>query len=418
MRKGLETISIALMMILALVNSVPIRRTSKALQPSLGVLRIYGSVDKPLNLTYDEFASFPMVSEEARLLCVAYFPDVTYNWTGIPLFYLLTLAEIRPEAYKIVTRGVGGFESDLLVEDALRPTTILALRANGTNLPEVSGIQGLYRLVVPCKYGYKWVGDVEEIEVVTTDYKGTYEGSGWSDEADVPDCGPLPAQTPPLRTFSLYYGNMTFEVDVYSNASVDALAFDYTQKALNINLTVPEGTSGFAEFILQQDFLRDPYIVTLDGNAINVTEGDTTRLSYLYVPLNGGFHVTTILGTEFFGHIPQIIVDYNAITYFGQNATFNASESFDLRGIVSYEWSFGDGMNASGPVVFHSYSEVGTYQVRLNVTNIEGISSFETLTVIVGNPPGYIPLPLKVFLATVLSLLVLMLAILLRKRRK
>jgi hypothetical protein len=277
-RKRLGMASSALVLIFASTFFLPSLGKTTLAQGS-GALEIHGSVNKPLNLTYAELLSFPMVSEVARLKCVAGPPDVTYNWTGIPLFYLLTLAQIKPEAYKVVTRDSDGFSSDLLVEDALRPTTILALRANGTTLPNLpNSPTGLYRLVVPGKWGYKWVSDVAEIEAVTTDYKGTYEGAGvpaWTDEAEVPDYGPLPTQTPPLQTFSLQFGNRTFEVGTFTNASITAPAFDAFQKALNLNMTVPQGASGFADFILQRDFLRGPYNITVDEETIGANEADT-----------------------------------------------------------------------------------------------------------------------------------------------
>jgi hypothetical protein len=394
-----------------------------SLKPSTGQeyaagseLRIYGVVNRPLNLTYAELLSFPMVSEVANLKCVVGIPNVTYNWTGVPLFYLLTLAEVKPEAYKIATRGSGGFSSDLLMEDALKPTTILALAANGSSLPEINGIGG-YRLVVPCKYGYKWVGDVQEIEVVDYNYLGTYESSGWEDDASVDNCGPLPIQTPPVQTFNLTYGNRTFTVGAFTNASIKAPTFDPLGKALNLNLTVPQGASGFADFILQQNFLRGPYNVTVDQETTGVIEADTNETSYLYSVLGEGTHAASILGTKFFGHIPEIILEYNATVYVGQNMTFDASRSVDYGRIVSYDWSFGDGTNGTGAVVSHLYNKKGTYQVNLNVTNNDGISNFRTLTVTVESPPEYIALPLKVFLAGALVLLILMFAVLLTKRR-
>jgi hypothetical protein len=411
--------SSTLVLIFALTGFLPsLGKTTRA--QGSGALEIHGSVNKPLNLTYAELLSFPMVSEVARLKCVAGPPDVTYNWTGIPLFYLLTLAQIKPEAYKVVTRDSDGFSSDLLVEDALRPTTILALRANGTTLPNLpNSPTGLYRLVVPGKGGYKWVSDVAEIEAVTTDYKGTYEGAGvpaWTDEAEVPDYGPLPTQTPPLQTFSLQFGNRTFEVGTFTNASITAPAFDAFQKALNLNMTVPQGASGFADFILQHDFLRGPYNITVDEETIGANEADTNKTSYLYIILSGGSHAVSISAAEFFGHIPEIVVNPIPTAYVGQNITFDASKSVDYGIIVSYDWSFGDGANGSGAVVSHSYDKEGTYQVELNVTNNDGISNFETLTITVENLPGY--LLLEIFLATVLSLLILMFAFLLRNRRK
>jgi hypothetical protein len=418
MRKGLEMTSLALVLILALITLLPIPRGIGLLQTS-GVLRIDGLVNRPLNLTYAELLSFPLISEVARLVCVIGNPDVTYNWTGIPLFYLLTLAQIKPEGYKVVTRGSDGFDSDLLVEDALKPTTILALRANGTNLPDLpNGPTGLSRLIVPGKWGYKWVSDIVEIEVVTNDYKGYYESHGYSDEADRPDPGPLPTQTPPLQAFGLTYGNRTFEVGAFTNASVTAPVSDFSQKAINVNMTVPQGSSGFADFILGQDFLRGPYNVTLDEKTIGAIEADTSKNSYLYMVLNEGFHIASIFGTEFLVHIPKINVSYNSTTYVGQNVTLDASESADYGRIVSYEWSFGDGANATGAKVSHSYDKEGTYQVTLNVTNDEGISSSEMLTITAGNPPEYIPLYVKIFLAAILVLLILAFVVLLKNRRR
>jgi len=395
---------------------LPISSMVSAQQTS-DTIKIDGLVNRNLTLSRAELLSFPMVSEIARLKCVMNIPDVTYNWTGIPLFHLLTLAQIKPEAYKIVTRGSGGFESDLLVEEALQPTTILALGANGTDLPLISGIQGSFRLVVPCKWGYKWVGDVKEIEVVNTDYKGTYESSGWSDAGDMPDCEPLPTTIPSLDTLHLPFGNRTFEVRIFTNVSINAFTFDYFQKELEVNVTVPLGTMGFADFVLPQDFLKGPYNVTLDDYKIDAVEANIIQRSYLYVPVGQGNHTVRIFGTEFFGHIPEIAVDYNGTVDVGQTVVFNASKSVDYGEIVSYEWSFGDGINGTGEVIQHSYGKEGTYEVILNATNNEGISNFAPLPVIVERPPESIPPTVKLFLLAVLVLLILMFGILLRNRR-
>lgn len=411
-----ETVFLVLIVSEALTAFLPTSSVVNAQQTS-DTIRIDGLVNRNLTLSRAELLSFPMVSEVARLRCVMNIPDVTYNWTGIPLFHLLTLAQIKPEASKIVTRGSGGFVSDLLVEEALQPTTILALGANGTDLPVISGLQDSFRLVVPCKWGYKWVGDVKEIEVVNTDYKGTYESSGWSDAGDMPDCGPLPTTTPPLETLHLPYGNRTFEVKIFTNISINAFTFDYFQKKLEANVTVPLGTTSFADFVLPQDFLKGPYNVTLDDKKIDTVEANVIQRSYLYLPVGEGNHTLRIFGTEFFGHIPEITVDYNGTVDVGQTAIFNASKSVDYGEIVSYEWNFGDGINGTGEVVQHSYGKEGTYEVRLNATNNEGISNFATLPVIVERPPESIPSTVKILLLAVLVLLILMFGILLRNRR-
>jgi hypothetical protein len=358
-----------------------------------------------------------MVSEVARLKSVVGIPDVVYNWTGIPLFHLLALAQIKPEAYKIVTRALDGFESDLLVEEAIKPTTILALGANGTSLPDISGIQGAFRLVVPCKWGYKWVGNVKEIEVVNTDYKGTYEGSGWDDAGDIANCTELPTLTPPIQISTLPYGNRSFEIEIFTNAQIKEFTFDYFQNEITANLEAQQETLGFADFIIPQSFLKGPYNVTIDGNKVATVGADILQHAYIYIPFSQGNHTVNILGTEFFGKIPQINVDYNSTAYVGETITFDASKSTDYGEIASFEWSFDDDANYTGAITQHSYAKEGIYSVKLNVTNSDGISNFATLTVSVGARPVDVLLFVKVFLIALFGLLVFMLALLLRNRK-
>jgi hypothetical protein len=382
-----------------------------------GTIRIHGFVNNPLNLSAVELNSMPMVSEVARLVCVVGVPDVTYNWTGIPLFHLLTLAQIRPDAVKVVTRGSDGFESDLPMKEAMQPTTIIALGANGTNVPDINGITG-YRLVVPGKWGYKWVGAVVEIEVVNYDYNGTYESTGiWSDQADVPDFGSLPTLTPPLQTFPLSYGNRTFETFAFSDAKFGSFTFDPFQKKIEANLTGLLGTAGFVDFILQQSFLKGPYNVTLDEIRTNDTQVDINQLSYISFSVGPGGHTVQIIGTEFFGQIPQIIVDYNNTAFVGQGVFFNANKSADYGEIVAFEWNFGDGATAMGSMVSHSYDATGVFDVTLNVTNNQDISNFATLPITIQSAPPVVPFSLKLLLATVAGLLVAMFVTLLIKRK-
>lgn len=56
-----------------------------------------------------------------------------------------------------------------------------------------------------------------------------------------------------------------------------------------------------------------------------------------------------------------------------ETITFDASASYDNDGyIVSYYWEFGDGADATGIVVKHSYPKAGDYLVRLTVTDNSG----------------------------------------------
>jgi len=426
MQNRSRIVYVAMTLVLALIVVLPMPcaraiRGPNTLIPS-ETLMIFGEVNRPLTFTYAELESFPMVSEVAELKCVDGFPDVVGNWTGIPLFYLLNLAEINSSAYKVVTHGTDGYSSDLLVEDALRPTTILALADNGTT--KAKHLEPLPRLIVPNNWGYKWVAAVDWIDVVNYNYLGTWEspglGLGYPDNATRPGSTVLPSITPPISELNFGAGNLGFKAEAFTNASISAYALNYSQKQISLDLTVPSGTVGVADFELPQVFLKRPYNVTLDNRTVGILEADLANQSYVYInsSIPEGFHTVSIVGSGIFGFAPEINLYRPQGIYVGDNVTFDASKSAAYGTIVSYEWSFGDGTNGTGAIVSHTYDEEGTYQLKLNITDSDGLSSSETFTISVGSPPQYVSLAVKVALATVLSLLIVMFAVLMIGRRK
>lgn len=75
------------------------------------------------------------------------------------------------------------------------------------------------------------------------------------------------------------------------------------------------------------------------------------------------------------------IAAFSASSYAGPAARtidFDASASTDDIEIVSFEWTFGDGYSASGPLVSHHFDRVGLYPIQLTVTDSEGASSRAT----------------------------------------
>ncbi len=70
--------------------------------------------------------------------------------------------------------------------------------------------------------------------------------------------------------------------------------------------------------------------------------------------------------------------------------TFDASRSTDDSRIINYNWDFGDGDTDSGQQTTHIYSEIGTYTVKLTVTDDSGKTDTDTISVtitIANNPP-------------------------------
>ncbi len=64
-----------------------------------------------------------------------------------------------------------------------------------------------------------------------------------------------------------------------------------------------------------------------------------------------------------------VVVDETAAVNGAWTAAFSATNSSDDVAIWKYEWNFGDGQTASGPNVTTAYHAIGTYNVKLTVTD-------------------------------------------------
>jgi len=146
-------------------------------------LTITGLVEQPLNLSLTELVAMPQVTVYASLICVGNPSGLVAegNWVGVSLWLLLETAGVSPDAVKVAFHASDGYSTDLTVETARREDIILAYEKDGVPLEET------LRLVVPGKWGYKWISDVTVIELVDYDFLGFWESNGYSDAADLGD---------------------------------------------------------------------------------------------------------------------------------------------------------------------------------------------------------------------------------------
>ncbi|MBI2012284.1 S8 family serine peptidase [Candidatus Daviesbacteria bacterium] len=71
-----------------------------------------------------------------------------------------------------------------------------------------------------------------------------------------------------------------------------------------------------------------------------------------------------------------------------QQVSFSGSLSSDPDGSIdNYQWDFGDGSTGSGVDVTHTYTQIGTYNVNLTVTDNGGLTASDSAVMIIKNPP-------------------------------
>jgi DMSO/TMAO reductase YedYZ molybdopterin-dependent catalytic subunit len=177
---GIATLTTLFILISFAFNSVTPAKSATPGFEAQWQLTVTGHVENPLNLSWSEIVAMPKSTVNAALICVDFPGNVVMqgNWTGVKLRTLLVEAKPLSSAIKVAFFAADGYSTDLTVETAMRDNIILAYEKDGEPLNDS-------RLVVPGKWGYKWISMLTRIELVNYNFLGRWESQGYSDEANI-----------------------------------------------------------------------------------------------------------------------------------------------------------------------------------------------------------------------------------------
>jgi DMSO/TMAO reductase YedYZ molybdopterin-dependent catalytic subunit len=144
--------------------------------------RVWGEVDNPFTLTWDEFKALPRKAVSTDIHCVTRWSKLGTEWEGVPIQEILTRAQLRPSAKFVVSHAEQGYTANVPLEVLDDDDVLLADTFGGEPLELEHGWP--LRLLIPKKYFWKSSKWIRGLEFLPQDRLGFWERYGYNNSAD------------------------------------------------------------------------------------------------------------------------------------------------------------------------------------------------------------------------------------------
>jgi DMSO/TMAO reductase YedYZ molybdopterin-dependent catalytic subunit len=144
--------------------------------------RVWGEVEEPLTLTWEEFDALPKTEHVQDIHCVTRWSRFDMGFRGVHWRDLAPLVRPKPSARFAIAHAEQGFTANVPFASLEDEHALLATEANGEPLTEEHGWP--LRLVIPGKYFWKSAKWLRGIELTASDRPGFWEGYGYHNDAD------------------------------------------------------------------------------------------------------------------------------------------------------------------------------------------------------------------------------------------
>ncbi|HXV57840.1 MAG TPA: sulfite oxidase-like oxidoreductase [Gaiellaceae bacterium] len=153
-----------------------------ALEPVAWDLRVFGEVEEPLRLNWEELRALPAVDVTADIHCVTRWSRFDARFRGVRFAELARRARPTAAARFVVAHAEAGYTANLPLSALDEPGSLVAYEADGEPLAPEHG--GPVRLIVPSRYFWKSAKWLRALELRADDEPGTWERYGYSNDAD------------------------------------------------------------------------------------------------------------------------------------------------------------------------------------------------------------------------------------------
>jgi DMSO/TMAO reductase YedYZ molybdopterin-dependent catalytic subunit len=144
--------------------------------------KVFGEVEEPLTLHYDELQALPQTTVRTDIHCVTRWSRFDMSFTGVHWDELARLARPKSGARYVVAHAEQGFSANVPLAALEDAHALVAWAADGEPLAPEHGWP--LRLVVPSRYFWKSAKWLRGLELLPTDQPGFWERYGYHNDAD------------------------------------------------------------------------------------------------------------------------------------------------------------------------------------------------------------------------------------------
>jgi DMSO/TMAO reductase YedYZ molybdopterin-dependent catalytic subunit len=144
--------------------------------------RVWGEVEEPFSLDWDEFKAMPRTTLHTDIHCVTRWSRLDMDFEGVPIGRLLERARPTANAKYVVAHAEQGYTTNMPLKVLDDDDVILADVADGSPLTPDHGYP--LRLVVPKRYFWKSAKWIRGLEFRSDDQLGFWERYGYHNDAD------------------------------------------------------------------------------------------------------------------------------------------------------------------------------------------------------------------------------------------
>jgi DMSO/TMAO reductase YedYZ molybdopterin-dependent catalytic subunit len=145
-------------------------------------LRVFGALESPITLSWEEFTALPAREIRTDIHCVTRWSRFDTSFKGVHWSELARLVSPKPSARYVLAHAEQDYTANVPLKALEADDALLAYEADGAPLTPEHGWP--LRLVVPSRYFWKSAKWLRGIELLDHDQPGFWERLGYHNDAD------------------------------------------------------------------------------------------------------------------------------------------------------------------------------------------------------------------------------------------